>query len=120
MQGGKYFEEGMKAWLRSQFEDIQNASVTEDRYAGTDLFLCGVPVDITEYPAGKNCYTPLFSVNCGVFQFSAGIRTGNGRVWFDRPVLVLGFELYPAPRRGKEWGKGLVERALREYARNVR
>ena len=62
----------------------------QDFYEGTDIFLLGVPVDITLDFAGKNKTKRLDTLVIDGVTIDLGVRFGNGRADFKTPVLVIG------------------------------
>jgi hypothetical protein len=66
----------------------------EDKFFGTDAFMYGLPVDFTCNMMGKN-HTTILDVSVellGIGRISFGVRTGNGRIKFETPVLVIGVD----------------------------
>ena len=69
------------------------STLIEDRFAGTDMFVLDVPVDVTVHFDGKNHTTHLANITIDSWlSVSFGIRTGNGRTRFETPVLVIGVD----------------------------
>ena len=64
----------------------------QDRFEGTDIFVLGIPVDITLDFARKNKTRLLGSLELDGVTIDLGIRFGNGRADFKTPVLVIGAE----------------------------
>ena len=62
----------------------------QDRYEGTDIFLLGIPVDITLNFAGKNKTKRLDTLDFDGVAIDLGVRFGNGKSDFKTPVLVIG------------------------------
>jgi hypothetical protein len=68
------------------------SSMKVDQYQGTDFNLLGIPVDVTLNYDGKNYMRRLeTTINTGVCTVNFGIRFANGKVKFEKPVLVIGF-----------------------------
>ena len=69
------------------------STVSEDKLKGTDFFVLGVPIDVTLNIKNKTHTTVSdFTIDLGFVKVTFGVRFGNGRVKFETPVLVLGFE----------------------------
>jgi len=70
------------------------ATQEEDKFFGTDAFFYGLPVDFTCNFSGKNHMEDLqVSVELPkIGKIKFGVRTGNGKIRFDMPVLVIGVE----------------------------
>lgn len=81
----------MKEWGKGAFV---SSSIVEDQHQGIDFTVLGVPMDVTLNVAGKN-RTRWFSqkIDLGFGKVNFGFRTGNGKVTFDKPVLILGFNI---------------------------
>jgi len=62
----------------------------QDRYEGTDIFLLGIPVDITLDFANKNKTKRLDTLVLDGVTIDLGARFGNGKADFETPVLVVG------------------------------
>ena len=99
---GMLLEQDLTASLKDHFADDPDAVVyaggTEaDIEQGTDLFIYGVPVDITFNFTGKD-HLEAFAEKVDVFggvDVSFGVRTGNSHKGFSRfkkPVLVIGID----------------------------
>jgi hypothetical protein len=88
---GEHFYSKGKVIDKSAF---RFATAQEDKEFGTDAFIWGVPCDFTCNFAGKNYTTDLqVSVKLpGVGAVRFGVRTGNGVIKFETPVLVIGIE----------------------------
>ena len=69
---------------------VKFSTKNQDRYEGTDIFLLGVPVDITLDFAGKNKTKWLDTLVIDGVTIDLGVRFGNGRADFKTPVLVIG------------------------------
>ncbi|MCL1839652.1 hypothetical protein FWF89_01460 [Candidatus Saccharibacteria bacterium] len=88
---GIHFTKKGKVLSTSEF---RFATSQEDRELGTDAFIYGLPCDFTCNFAGKNHMIDLhINVDLpGIGLVRFGVRTGNGRVKFETPVLVIGIE----------------------------
>lgn len=106
-----FFYKGNSKVDRSVF---RFATVEEDKFFGTDAFMYGLPVDFTRNIKGKNHTTILdASVDLpGVGKVTFGIRTGNGRVKFETPVLVIGVNL----NTGSEDDGGFIEGSMLKFS----
>jgi hypothetical protein len=62
----------------------------QDRFEGTDLFVLGIPIDVTLAFDRKNRTRKLGTINLDGITIDFGIRFGNGKANFDTPVLVIG------------------------------
>lgn len=97
---GKEFEDTISAAFYEYFrrrgaeKDCKQVTGTlSDYYGGTDLEIMGVPVDVTYYFKGKDHTVILPSeVETPVSTIKYGVRTGNGHVKFQQPVLVIGVD----------------------------
>jgi len=73
-------------------DTVKLCTVRQDRFEGTDLYVLGVPIDITMAYSRKNKMKELsYRVYEGV-TIDFGLRIGNGKVTFETPVLVIGIE----------------------------
>ncbi|MCL2047409.1 MAG: hypothetical protein FWG87_01665 [Defluviitaleaceae bacterium] len=75
----------------------------QDRYEGTDLFVLGVPLDITLAFDKKNKTRKLSDLTLNGVTISFGVRFGNGKVTFETPVLVVGVETAVGITKGNMW-----------------
>ena len=73
-------------------KSIAFSTVQQDRFEGTDLFVLGVPIDITLAFAKKNRMRKLGYVSFDGVTVEYGIRFGNAKAAFKTPVLVIGAE----------------------------
>jgi len=76
-----------RAWGESS---VQFSTANQDRYEGTDLFVLGIPADITLAFAKKNRMHNLGHLTLGGVTVDFGLRLGNGKAEFETPVLVIG------------------------------
>lgn len=65
----------------------------EDLYKGTDCIILGVPVDFTLDIENKNNIKKGISLDLGFAKITFAIRYANGVRKFEKPVLVLGFDM---------------------------
>ncbi|MDL2248617.1 hypothetical protein LJB89_02860 [Tyzzerella sp. OttesenSCG-928-J15] len=86
----KFYNVCIKEWGTNSFKI---STVKQDLYAGTDFFVLGVPVDVTLNITDKNHTTiSKTTIDIGFAKINFAVRYGNGRVKFDTPVLVIGFD----------------------------
>lgn len=96
--GGHEFESGVvdivSDFAKSEWGNkaIKFSTVQQDRYEGTDVFVLGVPIDITLAFEKKNKTHKLGTMSLNGVTIDFGIRLGNGRAKFQTPVLVIGAE----------------------------
>ena len=69
---------------------VKFSTTQQDRYEGTDLFVLGIPTDITLTFATKNKTRNLGRLVLDGVTVDFGIRFGNGKAMFQTPVLVIG------------------------------
>ena len=86
---------------------LRQASKKEDEEKGTDFFLFGMPVDITGAPLDmKSCTTKVRQDGIespdGGLTVDFGLRSGNGKGSFAKPVLVLSIQEKGPVRRNGE------------------
>lgn len=78
--------------------DCRKATREEDKNHGTDMYVYGVPCDITCDIMDKDHTVILsqrYELSFSGIKICFGVRTGNshnGYTRFDTPVLVIGFE----------------------------
>lgn len=103
--------------IHERIEDYcgyKRATKEEDMLQGTDLFMYGLPIDITlnENKEGRD----IGELDLCVSSIKARIRTGNGYHDFEHPVLVLLFcPRIPTDRLGlKMVAEELTETALEQ------
>ena len=69
------------------------SSMKADQFEGTDFTLLGIPVDVTLNFDNKNYMRKMSTtLDIDVCNVNFGIRYGNGKVKFEHPVLVIGFD----------------------------
>lgn len=107
--GGNEFEADMvdvishyaqKEWGNSS---ITVSTMNQDRYEGTDVFVLGVPVDVTINYQNKRHTRKLTEMLFDGITVEFGLRTGNGRKTFKTPVLVVGVEAAAGITFGNMW-----------------
>jgi len=82
------------SFARKEWGDaaVKFSTELQDRHEGADIFLLGIPVDITLNFARKNKTKWLETLVLEGANINLGIRYGNGKVKFENPVLVIGAE----------------------------
>ena len=94
--GGHEFESDVVEVISAFAESAWGASAVkfstmqQDRYEGTDLYVLGIPIDITMAFEKKNKTKRLETLVLDGVTINLGIRFGNGKANFDTPVLVIG------------------------------
>lgn len=79
----------LKRWGKGAFV---TTDIVKDQHQGTDFTVLGVPMDVTLNVVGKNrTKWSKTTIDLGFGKVNFGIRTGNGKVKFAVPVLILGF-----------------------------
>ena len=71
---------------------VKFSTARQDRFEGTDIFVLGIPIDITLDFAGKNKTKKLGTIKLDGVTIDLGVRFGNGVAKFKTPVLVIGAE----------------------------
>ena len=69
---------------------VKFSTARQDRHEGTDLFVLGVPIDVTLAFERKNNTRRLGDLSVEGIIIEFGVRFGNHRVDFNMPVLVIG------------------------------
>ena len=96
--GGHEFESGvvdvLSAFAKREWGSsaVKFSTTQQDRYEGTDLFVLGVPIDVTLAFDKKNKTRRLETLELDGVTIDLGIRFGNGKAQFKTPVLVIGAE----------------------------
>lgn len=114
---GKKFEEVFLGILQTRCDGIKASSYEEDRKCGIDMKYFGVPIDVT-YNSSKNNCSHLGSYNFYGCMVEVKLRTGNSRVVFDEPVLVVEFSKVELPLVldcTDEYGAEILEDAISIY-----
>jgi len=97
-RGGHDFESSMvevihqyarSAWGKGA---ITASTMKQDQFEGTDIFVLGVPVDITLAYEQKRQTRKLAQMSFDGITVEFGLRRGNGKSIFKTPVLVIGIE----------------------------
>lgn len=71
---------------------VKFSTEQQDRYEGTDVFVLGVPVDVTLAFDKKNRTRKLGELTLNGVTITFGVRFGNRKATFKTPVLVVGAE----------------------------
>jgi hypothetical protein len=107
--GGCEFESGVvdivSDFAKSEWgnKSIQFSTVQQDRYEGTDVFVLGVPIDITLAFEKKNKTRKLGALSLNGVTIDFGLRFGNGKAKFQTPVLVIGAETALGISKSNMW-----------------
>ena len=107
--GGYEFESGVvdivSDFAKSEWgnKSIQFSTVQQDRYEGTDVFVLGVPIDITLAFEKKNKTRKLGALSLNGVTIDFGLRFGNGKAKFQTPVLVIGAETAIGISKSNMW-----------------
>ena len=73
-------------------KSIRFSTEYQDKFEGTDIFVLGVPIDVTLAFEKKNKTKKMGHINKDGVIINFGIRFGNTKASFRMPVLVLGAE----------------------------
>ena len=107
--GGHDFESGItdiislfaqREWGTTAF---RFSTERQDRYEGTDLFVLGIPIDVTLAFDRKKSTNRLETINLDGVTIDFGIRFGNDKAGFKTPVLVIGAETAAGINRNNMW-----------------
>ena len=71
---------------------VKFSTARQDRFEGTDIFVLGIPIDLTLNFSGKNKTKKLGALELEGVTIDLGVRFGNGKAKFETPVLVIGAE----------------------------
>ena len=82
---------------------IRFSTEYQDKYEGTDVFVLGVPIDVTIDFNKKNKTRRLGELALDGTTISFGVRFGNGKATFKTPVLVVGAETAVGITNGNMW-----------------
>jgi len=82
---------------------VKFSTVQQDRFEGTDLYVLGVPIDVTLAFEKKNKTRRLGKLKLDGVTIDLGIRFGNGRANFKTPVLVIGAETALGITKANMW-----------------
>ena len=94
--GGQEFESGVVDIVSSYAKRewgigaVKFSTVRQDRYEGTDVFVLGVPIDVTLAFERKNKTRRLGTLMLDGVSIDFGVRFGNQKANFNMPVLVIG------------------------------
>lgn len=69
---------------------VKFSTLYQDRYEGTDLFILGIPIDVTLAFEKKNKTRRLGELTLDGVTIDFGVRFGNHKANFKMPVLVIG------------------------------
>ena len=99
---------------------VKFSTTQQDRYEGTDLFVLGIPTDITFAFDEKNKTRKLGELNLDGVTVDYGIRFGNGKVKFKTPVLVIGAKTALGISKSNMWYTlGTIKEHLLEILETV-
>jgi len=84
-------------------KSVKFSTRKQDLFEGTDLFVVGIPIDVTMNFAQKNNTQKLGEMDVDGISIDFGVRIGNGNVDFKTPVLVLGVESAAGIGRSNLW-----------------
>jgi hypothetical protein len=96
--GGHEFESGVVDIVSSFAKHewgigaVKFSTVQQDRHEGTDLFVLGIPIDITLAFEQKDKTRKLGALSFNGVTIDFGVRFGNRKAKFKIPVLVIGAE----------------------------
>ena len=96
--GGHKFESGVvdavSAFAEREWgiNAVKFCTVHQDLYEGTDLFVLGIPIDVTLAFEKKNRTRSLGALTLDGVTIDFGLRFGNHKANFKIPVLVIGAE----------------------------
>lgn len=93
----------------------------EDLYEGTDMFIYGIPVDITSYIEGKDrthLFDPVVIIDEQKgYYVQFGVRRGNSKEDFKIPVAVIGLSTYSGQM--SRWEIGDITERFQENIEEV-
>lgn len=107
--GGYEFESEivdiMSAFAKSEWgkNAVKFSTERQDRFEGTDLFVLGIPIDVTLAFEIKNKTRRLGEWSLNGVTVDFGIRFGNGKSDFKTPVLVIGAETAIGITKSNVW-----------------
>jgi hypothetical protein len=84
-------------------KSVKFSTKQQDRFEGTDLFVLGVPMDITLAFDKKNKTRRLGTISMDGITINFGVRFGNGKANFKTPVLVMGAEAASGITNNNMW-----------------
>ena len=82
---------------------VKFSTTQQDHYEGTDIFVLGVPIDITLAFDKKNKTRRLGTMAMDGLNIDFGIRFGNHKANFKMPVLVIGAESVIGITKSNMW-----------------
>jgi len=107
--GGHEFESGVvdivSAFAKREWGTgaVSFSTVQQDRFEGTDLFVLGVPVDVTLAFERKNKTRKLGALTLDGVTIDFGVRFGNHKANFKVPVLVIGADSALGVTKNNMW-----------------
>lgn len=69
---------------------VKFSTTRQDRFEGTDIFVLGVPIDVTLDFERKSKTRRLGGLSVDGINIDFGVRFGNRKANFNLPVLVIG------------------------------
>jgi len=82
---------------------VKFSTEKQDLYEGTDLFVLGVPIDVTLAFAKKEKTNRLETLVIDGVTIDFGLRLGNWKANFKTPVLVIGAETAVGITKSNMW-----------------
>ena len=82
---------------------VKFSTMQQDRYEGTDVYVLGVPIDITLAFERKNRTRKLGTLTLDGVTIEFGVRFGNHKAKFKMPVLVIGAETAIGITKNNMW-----------------
>ena len=82
---------------------VKFSTKQQDHFEGTDLFVLGVPIDITLAFGKKNRTRRLGTLTLDGVTIDFGVRFGNHKANFKVPVLVIGAESVIGITKSNMW-----------------
>jgi len=82
---------------------VKFSTEQQDRYEGTDLFVLGVPIDVTLAFHMKEKTQKLDTIIIDGVTIEFGLRIGNWRTNFKNPVLVIGAQTAIGITKNNMW-----------------
>jgi hypothetical protein len=107
--GGYEFESGVvdivSDFAKSEWGNkaIKFSTVQQDRYEGTDVFVLGVPIDVTLAFEKKNKTRKLGALSLNGVTIDFRLRFGNGKAKVQTPVPVIGAETAVGISKSNMW-----------------
>ena len=107
--GGFEFESGVvdvvSAFAKREWGigAVKFSTIQQDCYEGTDLFILGIPIDVTLAFEKKNKTRRLGALTLDGVTIDFGVRFGNHKATFKTPVLVIGAETALGITKANMW-----------------